>query len=793
MNIERWLQIHIVALCLLGSLFIALNTGDFAVPLGVLFAGCTAIAFTDMWKWFHLNRLLGNLAAVGAVVFALRNFLISGSEGQLLAIASLLVYLQIVLFYQEKNTRLYWQMILLSLLQVVVGAALNLGLSFGLLLMAYTAVAVSALVLFFIHRETERHVATLQLGKPRRTAKANPWLGRSAVVTVPGDSEEFGRPFLSGQLARQIVAFTLSAMIFAAAFFYSVPRHSQAAWTGTRGFSHVESGFSRDVELQQMGKMLQNNSPVMRVRLFDALGRPLARIDPYFAGEVLTTYHNDKQHASWLSPRRAVSPLDRVGFTVPYAPPSIVVQHVEMEATYHNTLFAIVPAFAVSNTPEDVRMDSDSRLLYRRPESDNFIASSFTFDVGTTAIRAGRQVAIVPNHWLLGTEHGSNGNRREIATCLEFDREQFAGLRQTAEKVVADLPEPDRGPLAVARALEQHFLTPGAYSYSLDLNIARDPDLDPIEDFVMNHRTGHCQYFASALVLMLRSQGIPARMVVGYRGDEYNEIGQFYQVRQRNAHAWVEALLTKDQIPEHETVAGPLTAAGGWLRLDPTPADERAAEQLTSWAGTARDWIDYVNTIWSDYVIGMNQQRQQATLYGNTSASDALAESWMNPERWTGLYTFASWLGIHITPEGEAGFQVVFDWRAGLTAMTLCGLGVVLARLGRKHLGRFDWAALLGRRRIGAVRSRIAFYARLEELLARRGRTRRPAETAHEYVDQAVREVAVTNSDAVRQTVEAFYRVRFGEGELSEAEQEAVQQTLAELERTPVVVDGSRA
>src|SRR5215218_7732991 len=92
MTAQRWLQIHLVALCLLGSLFVALSTKNLTVPLGVLLAGALSVWLTDIWKWFRLNRMLGNLAAIGAVLYSLSEFLApnNSSEGQLQAIATLL-------------------------------------------------------------------------------------------------------------------------------------------------------------------------------------------------------------------------------------------------------------------------------------------------------------------------------------------------------------------------------------------------------------------------------------------------------------------------------------------------------------------------------------------------------------------------------------------------------------------------------------------------------------------------------------------------------------------------------
>ena len=70
-----------------------------------------------------------------------------------------------------------------------------------------------------------------------------------------------------------------------------------------------------------------------------------------------------------------------------------------------------------------------------------------------------------------------------------------------------------------------------------------DPKLDPVEDFLVNRKEGHCEYFASALALLLRSIDIPARMVNGFKGGDWNELAQVMNVRQKHAHSWVEAYI----------------------------------------------------------------------------------------------------------------------------------------------------------------------------------------------------------------------------------------------------------
>src|SRR5690606_8732153 len=125
-----------------------------------------------------------------------------------------------------------------------------------------------------------------------------------------------------------------------------------------------------------------------------------------------------------------------------------------------------------------------------------------------------------------------------------------------------------------------------------------------------NHRTGHCEYFASALVMMLRSQDIPARLVVGYLGGEYNKLGRYYQVYQRDAHAWVEVYLEPEQVPP-ETYPPELTRFGGWYRLDPTPSSTEEEAVRGGVLRTVDQVLDYAQVLWNEYVLDMDPERQR--------------------------------------------------------------------------------------------------------------------------------------------------------------------------------------
>src|SRR5207245_4958784 len=132
-------------------------------------------------------------------------------------------------------------------------------------------------------------------------------------------------------------------------------------------------------------------------------------------------------------------------------------------------------------------------------------------------------------------------------------------------------------------------------------------------------KRGHCQRFATGLVLMLRSIGIPARFVMGFRGRDSQEDGS-YVVRHNHAHTWVEAIIRRRNPKGGEKVH--------WLTLDPTP--DRAAETgLNAWAGDW--WLTFwsnAQTIWRNYIVEYNadQQGMAATELWQQLAGDKLAD-----------------------------------------------------------------------------------------------------------------------------------------------------------------------
>lgn len=156
-------------------------------------------------------------------------------------------------------------------------------------------------------------------------------------------------------------------------------------------------------------------------------------------------------------------------------------------------------------------------------------------------------------------------------------------LTSVAQEWAKDAKSPREAADAISARLQRD------YDYSLDHEY--DSKYDPIVSFVYDNSGGHCEFFASAMAMMLRTLGIPTRLVGGYRVTEYNAIGEYYIVRERNAHAWVEVYLPED----------------GWTTYDPTPASEVAQHASTATSPLA-GFIDTLSSGWASFLSWLDER-----------------------------------------------------------------------------------------------------------------------------------------------------------------------------------------
>ncbi len=161
-----------------------------------------------------------------------------------------------------------------------------------------------------------------------------------------------------------------------------------------------------------------------------------------------------------------------------------------------------------------------------------------------------------------------------LALPPALDRE----LRALAGEIMPEGLDP---PAQVAR-MTGYFASEFRYAIE-DYGAARDP----LREFLFVRKSGHCEYYATAGALLLRARGIPARVAAGFMGGERNPLQDYYVVRFRNAHAWVEAWMD-----------------GAWVVVDPTPPDFRPSLVRGTLAGQAQFLWETISFFWDRHVIG---------------------------------------------------------------------------------------------------------------------------------------------------------------------------------------------
>jgi transglutaminase-like putative cysteine protease len=213
-------------------------------------------------------------------------------------------------------------------------------------------------------------------------------------------------------------------------------------------------------------------------------------------------------------------------------------------------------------------------------------------------------------------------SRLEPSAAERQDSEPIAPLAENLKKIYLQLPPIDSRieplarritgsasePMAQARLIEKYLST--QYGYTLELPSSQPAD--PLAFFLFQRRKGHCEYFASAMAVMLRAEGIPSRVVTGFQSGVYNPVSKSILVRTSDAHSWVEAWIS----------------GRGWTTFDPTPPDPNPP-QLSFWTRLGF-YVDAAGVFWNDWVLNYNLDRQLQLAARVGDASRNVTLNWLN-------------------------------------------------------------------------------------------------------------------------------------------------------------------
>lgn len=585
-----------------------------------------------------------------------------------------------------------------------------------------------------LHQRSERERARLHLicvfemlAAASMTVDAS-FLGPLVVFVLLGTLVfllELVRPDrLEGRELRAAVSTTfavaLPVLALAGAIFVALPRTSSGGFRlgGMTGIT--TTGFSERVHLGDFEEIVRSPEVVMRV-VANAASSP-----PRWRGPAYDRYEDGE----WRQSLSGVSSLPEAsdgGFLLSSRTDDPVTRtEVFLEPLDTDVLFL---------PPASARIASNDRYV--------FIDPYWTLRSGRSA-RAGRHY-VVDWYSSRSVESSSIGSGAGVARLNRRRRQLYTQLPALSERfheLARELAEASTSakPLALARSLESYLES--NYRYTLE-----QPDRgrgDPVEDFLFGARAGHCEYFATAMVLLLRDRGVPARLVTGFNRGERNAVGNFEVVRRTNAHAWVEVF------------QGPT----GWVAFDPTPP--AASATVLTGEGLLSQGIDSLRMLWDMYVVAFDVERQRGVL-GGASA---------------------------IGRRARASLRTLVAWALARTRL-LAGMSVaalLLFLLSRTSLAlglRFRLPAWRWRGRSGRGAG-PAFYETLTRRLARLGIERKPEETPAEFAAAWEEHLP-----GMTELTEIYYRSRFG-GEVLETADRRRAERLASAICLAALGDGGR-
>ena len=692
---ERYFQISFHALIL--AAFIALaGTGRLDIPSVVLFLIFFGITANRALKARPalLTARAAFLMSLGYIFFFVFDATIL-SRSFVTASIHLVLFLELAKLAQEKEDKDYLYLIILAFLQVLAASSLTIDMSFILTLFLFLVALVSTLMSYDIYRSQRESGGT-------------------------GDVE------IDGPLGGMSLWASTWIVILGLALFFVIPRVGTGYFSRAASQALLLSGFTESVELGEIGRVKLSSALVMRARLLE--GTPSAI--PKWRGITLDAFDGQRWYQTNRRRRRLsslgnggyfVSGMEGVGERVRY--------EIFLEPLATTTLFGPHSIRAVTGNFRGLDRD-DADSVYKRAQ----------------AVRRTRYetVSEIPLRTVF----------EEIPDDIPSREAAYLQLPDDLDPRIVELAETitDTGTTVLEKAslVETHLKR--NYAYSLELTW--DPGDEPLATFLFDAQSGHCEYFASSMAILLRAIGVPTRMVNGFLAGEFNAIGGSYIIRQSDAHSWVEAYVP----------------GRGWVEFDPTPPDPNREE--ISLAVLLSHYVDAAELFWNSYILTYDTGTQIQLFTGAQEAiRSAQRDIRRRSDRWVVLGQAAA---DRLVARIRGIVEAAWFWATGF--------GLVAAGFAYRHRRELHTRWKIWRLGSGKgtadldVVSRM-FY-RAAKLAAPRDQARKPHQTWREWAAHLPEEGprAIISTALV-----VFERARYGDGPVTIDDYAALEQALRQL------------
>lgn len=619
----------------------------------------------------------------------------------LLSAIHLMLFATLVRLYSARTNRDSAFLAVLAVASMLASAILTVETGFLVMLAIFLALSVSTFVALEMRRSAAGAVSP-PLGPDSPVARR---LNRALGVTS--------------------LLVAASVLGIGVVIFFLIPRFTTGYLSVLNLQPTLMTGFSDNVALGEIGQIQKNASVVMRIRVE---GDPNRAQDVHWRGIALTNFDGKR----WFTPLRD----ETVVLANSDGEYSLADPHItrgEFYPLHYTVLMEPVATDAIFLAPraESVRGRFGEELT--RPDGTPRRGYLLLDQTGSVFNSNHNSIKIRYEGSSLLPAARPSDLRKASVVYPEAIRETYLQLpaldpriRPLAEKIAAGSSSEYDKAANIQRYLIAH------YSYTLDLT--GPPANDPLANFLFIRRSGNCEYFASAMTVMLRSIGIPARYVTGFLPGEYNDVGGDYIVRQSDAHAWVEVYF-----PGY-----------GWMTFDPTPPGNGRHGGLLEKLNLYWDWFQFA---WGEWVINYDFSHQ-LTLGQNLQKS---SRNWSDRAR-----------DLYREKERKAMERLLaLDRRVEASKYFLPGVLVFLLALlfalrGRAMIRYAVARWSLRARRGGNLTAGLAAleYTEMLRLLEKRGWKKSPSQTALEFASAIP---AGELAAPISQLTELYQSARFGD------------------------------
>jgi len=692
MHFRTYTTIIRVLLTALGFAAISL-VGELGQSFLFIIGAATLISLAINVKYeLAIAPRLWNILAVVMLLGFIINY-VAFNHDLLSSGAAFLALMVALKLFDLRSVRDHLLLYILVFLEIIIAAASTVSPAFFAILAAFVITSIWAMVLFNIRRDYEQ------------------WNGKNKIITQRG--------LLSPSFFLYTIAITTLSLVMTLMLFFIIPRISSGFLERENKSIFTVPGFADELTLGSIGRGKGSSKIVMRIEFPKASGAP---VNMYIKGTTLDNYDG----RNWRKSKNTKKEIAR-DFNGNFLPEvklkgRLFNQLITLEPLNTNILFAATPWSKISGNFKSLKTDNSGTLYM---ESKPF--SRITYSVWSGL--DGREKAALSTAELK--------RYLQLPTPEQEDSKEIKAF--TTELIAGEKTEYD-----AARKIEDHL----KHNYRYTLNPKKGDGRTPLSDFLFHAKEGYCEQYATSMVIMLRTLGIPARVVTGYVQGQWNDIGNYLLLRQRDTHSWVEAYLPYNFSKRNPHTLNNKTEEMAWIRFDPT-----ASEGLVSPVRSSRLalYIDAFKWRWTRNIVNYTIDDQIETAITLKHRTNGVRK-WFKS-----LLKQLPSLKDKATNSGQSLPLVI-----ALILMSVAFLVVVINR--------------------GKARTTIktpAFYIEMLRILKKKGIEKTAFETPMEFAQRV-------GNNEIKKITKLFHIKRYGETPLSTKELAEVKELLGNIKENKV-------